>query len=372
MYLSKLRRKVRGISPVLAVLMMIVIAVAGSLVTYAWVMGYLSFTTAKAGRAIQIQSIANDETDTNLLVYVQNVGEGTVTFDPTGAALVYVNGGLLPCTIVPADGILGEGATAIIEVAGAAGGAGEQVRVKVVSLGGTFTEAAAYPGESTGSGGIVGPPPAVTRIQGSMTSFSSVPTEGNLLVVIAGHRNQATDSPTLPSMSGWDLAAVHRFKTPGSVTDRRAVAIFTKIAGASEGTTVPTVDWGTGGGTTVTVICQEFDFTEVTAYTVIDSGDANSGTSTVTSLTFPSSALSAGSTDNILTIAALITRDDSPVTTSVTYDNLGDVTWGMNSGLLLATGSAYTTAGSQNGQTQASWVTDPDMASGLMIFIQIS
>ena len=52
-----LKRKAKAISPILAVLMMIVVAVAAGLVTYAWVMGYLSFTTDKAGRGIQIQSL---------------------------------------------------------------------------------------------------------------------------------------------------------------------------------------------------------------------------------------------------------------------------------------------------------------------------
>ena len=55
----KFRKNVKAISPVLSVLMMIAVAVAASLVTYAWVMGYLGFTTAKVGKAIQIQSIGN-------------------------------------------------------------------------------------------------------------------------------------------------------------------------------------------------------------------------------------------------------------------------------------------------------------------------
>jgi len=68
---------------------MIVITVAASLVTYAWVMGYLEFTTNKAGESIQIQSIANSGSD--LLVYLQNVGSGTVELDPTGVAVIYIS-----------------------------------------------------------------------------------------------------------------------------------------------------------------------------------------------------------------------------------------------------------------------------------------
>jgi hypothetical protein len=69
--------------------MMIAIAIAGALVTYAWVMGYIGFTTEKTGKALMIQSIANQDTD--LMVYVQNVGEGTLEFDP--ASSLYVNRG---------------------------------------------------------------------------------------------------------------------------------------------------------------------------------------------------------------------------------------------------------------------------------------
>ena len=60
---------------------MIAIAVAAALVTYTWVITYLESTTGRAGHAIQIQSV--DWTKINLLltevtVYVQNVGDGTI------------------------------------------------------------------------------------------------------------------------------------------------------------------------------------------------------------------------------------------------------------------------------------------------------
>jgi flagellin-like protein len=54
----KIRKNVKAVSPVISVLLMIVVAVAASLVTYAWVMGYLGFTTNKVGKAIMIQSVA--------------------------------------------------------------------------------------------------------------------------------------------------------------------------------------------------------------------------------------------------------------------------------------------------------------------------
>ncbi|MCW3997077.1 MAG: hypothetical protein NWF10_00720 [Candidatus Bathyarchaeota archaeon] len=145
---SRLRKGIKGISPILAVLMMIIVAVAAGLVTYAWVMGYLGFTTTKAGHALQIQSIANDGTD--LVVYAQNVGEGTIELDPTGASIAYVNGALKPCSLDPVDGLIPQGTTATLVVAGSAGGLGELVEVRVVTMDGTFTEISGYPGEAAG------------------------------------------------------------------------------------------------------------------------------------------------------------------------------------------------------------------------------
>jgi flagellin-like protein len=72
----KLNHSIKGISPIMAVLMMIVVAVAAGLVLYGWALGYLDFTTGNAGKAIRIQSIGYNTTDTSLKVYVQNVGEG--------------------------------------------------------------------------------------------------------------------------------------------------------------------------------------------------------------------------------------------------------------------------------------------------------
>ena len=85
------RRDMRAISPVIATLLMIAIAVVASLVTYAWVMGYMSFQTEKTGKAIQIQSVSNNTSTDQLTLYVQNVGDSPVTFT---AQSVFINGAL--------------------------------------------------------------------------------------------------------------------------------------------------------------------------------------------------------------------------------------------------------------------------------------
>ena len=124
----------KAISPVLAVLLMIAVAVAAALITYAWVMTYLESTTSRAGHAIQIQSVAF--TDTTATVYAQNVGDGTIVLSNAyldGA----INADLSP---LPA---LDEGDTATIAitvVAPATFEKGEEYKLKVVCKDGTFTE----------------------------------------------------------------------------------------------------------------------------------------------------------------------------------------------------------------------------------------
>ena len=74
--MSQNRGNVGTVSRILATLIMAAIIVAGPLVVYSWITGYIEFS--KSGPAITIQSIVNDPTGTDLLVYVQNVGDGVV------------------------------------------------------------------------------------------------------------------------------------------------------------------------------------------------------------------------------------------------------------------------------------------------------
>jgi surface antigen len=109
---------------------MIAIAVAASLIAYAWIMGYIGGTTTKVGKAVLIQSMAPDDVG-NLVVYVQNVGMGSVTIDS-----VYVNDNL----ILQGLGVqLPEGQTATVLTSFLVP-QDTQLKVKVVTTDGTFTE----------------------------------------------------------------------------------------------------------------------------------------------------------------------------------------------------------------------------------------
>jgi flagellin-like protein len=124
---------VKGISPVISVLLMIAIAVAASLVAYAWVMGYMDSTTAKVGETIQIQSVSNPTGIVSDMVYVQNIGDSAVTIMD-----LYVDGALNNGALSqPLDP---EATVGIPVVGGFAADSALKVTVKVVTANGISAE----------------------------------------------------------------------------------------------------------------------------------------------------------------------------------------------------------------------------------------
>ena len=136
--IRKFRRNTRAISPVIATLLMIAIAVVASLVTYAWVMGYMNFTTEKTGKAIQIQSVsyAGGATDT-FTVYVQNVGDSDVLL--SNANSVFINGASAAGTW--SSTTLAKGSTVSIPatIDGLTNGV-QSITIKVTTSDGTFSQ----------------------------------------------------------------------------------------------------------------------------------------------------------------------------------------------------------------------------------------
>jgi hypothetical protein len=130
-------RTVKGISPVVSVLLMVVIVVAASLIAYMAFMGYLSFQTKQIGKAILVQSVAQDS-ESHLIVYVQNVGQGTVHFNPLSC--LYVDRNLENCAIQPNDGSLAEGEIAIL-ISEKPVVTSTPVKIRVVVTDGAFAEA---------------------------------------------------------------------------------------------------------------------------------------------------------------------------------------------------------------------------------------
>jgi flagellin-like protein len=222
---TKFKRSIKAISPVIATLLMIAIAVVASLVVYAWVTGYMGGTTSKAGKAIQIQSFAVDNTN-KLHVYVQNVGQGAVTI---GTA--YINGTLQDVT--PSSYVLAEGNTVDLTVAGTYY-ANDKVNIKVATTDGTFMTATGTVKSGGSSGPVV---PAITLNPTSGPSGTQV--------TVAGTNFAASSAITIR------FNGVVQTTTPATVTSSAAGAFsctFNVPSTANGGYTVSATDGSSGSG----------------------------------------------------------------------------------------------------------------------------
>jgi len=85
--LYKIVRSKKGISPILATLLLIVIAVAAVIVTYAWVLTFSTTQTTTAGKMIKFDSAFINATSNIATVYVRNWGTEVVTIDK-----IYIDG----------------------------------------------------------------------------------------------------------------------------------------------------------------------------------------------------------------------------------------------------------------------------------------
>jgi flagellin-like protein len=84
----------KGVSPVIATLLLIVIAVAAAVVTYTFVMGFVGTSTASASTAqgqltYDAYKVVGDARNSNITIYLRNIGGKAVT-----VSAVYVAGEL--------------------------------------------------------------------------------------------------------------------------------------------------------------------------------------------------------------------------------------------------------------------------------------
>jgi flagellin-like protein len=187
---TKFKRSIRAISPIIATLLMIAIAVVASLVAYAWVMGYIGGTTTKTGNLIEIPSYSR-ATGQWLIIYVQNVGQGTVQLKNDGA--VFINDIIHIITssepaINPSDGRITIPVGVTAKLTTDFWYTGQQITIKVVTADGTFMQTTGresdIPGSTStfdisvgwsGDGSIVPHGPLVTVNPGATQSFTIVP-----------------------------------------------------------------------------------------------------------------------------------------------------------------------------------------------------
>ncbi|MEM3528068.1 MAG: archaellin/type IV pilin N-terminal domain-containing protein [Candidatus Bathyarchaeia archaeon] len=123
--LRGLRKYRRGVSPVIAVLLMVAIAVAASILVYVWSMGLIGTLTTGGGQQLKEQVILEaykwNGTTGPLDLYLRNVGNSEVVVDA-----VYVSG--INQTITP-ETLKVQGPT---------------VKISIENLEGTYTSGVAY------------------------------------------------------------------------------------------------------------------------------------------------------------------------------------------------------------------------------------
>ena len=226
---TKVKRSIRAISPVIATLLMIAIAVVASLVSYSWIIGYMGSTTDKAGKAIDIPSYASNSVSGNLVVYVQNVGQGNVQLKQDGS--VYVNDVLKNILDSPSGNPIAPGA--LIDIA--AGSTAElvidfpyslgyQVKIKIVTVEGTFmqTQGSGPTGISVVKHTIVA---SGSGIEGSITPSDSIS--------VSDHATQGfTITPTSNyhivdvTVDGISQGAINSYTFTNVIADHQIAAIF--------------------------------------------------------------------------------------------------------------------------------------------------
>lgn len=76
--LLKMLKSEKAISPILATLLLIVIAVSAIVVTYAWVMTFMGAQSGTAGTLFQIQNVYWDSSTNKTKIDIQNYGTSIV------------------------------------------------------------------------------------------------------------------------------------------------------------------------------------------------------------------------------------------------------------------------------------------------------
>ncbi len=235
--IAKFKRSIKAISPVIATLLMIAIAVVASLVVYAWVSGYLGFQTGKAGKAIQIPSFALNS-DNSMTVYAQNVGQGTVQIGP-----VYVDNEQKVDFTNDASKQIGEGDTVSLTIPGSYN---KDIRydIKVTTTDGTFITTTGKPASSgdsnppsqpvltidiVGSGTVAKSPDQTSYNLGDPVQLTATPAAGWAFAGWSGDLTSSTspDTVTIDSnpqvtatftQSQYSLTVTANPTTGGSVT----------------------------------------------------------------------------------------------------------------------------------------------------------
>jgi len=104
--LNRLKKESKGISPLIATLLLIAIAVAASVITYSWVMSMIGSQSQQAQTQVRIDTVSWDVDNDTLDVVIRNTGSVGATIESvalrlssTGSSFVsnqYTTGNSIP------------------------------------------------------------------------------------------------------------------------------------------------------------------------------------------------------------------------------------------------------------------------------------
>jgi FlaG/FlaF family flagellin (archaellin) len=130
----------RAISSFIAVLLLMILTIAAGLIIYAYSMGYFGSLSAPSGsKAMLIEAVSQD--NSQLVIYVKNIGNAALNLDPQKNARIYIDNNLISSDSINADPTnLNEGETSTITVKPIdLNWSGRTVPIKVIANDGTFT-----------------------------------------------------------------------------------------------------------------------------------------------------------------------------------------------------------------------------------------
>jgi flagellin-like protein len=85
--MRRLKKDAKGISPLIATLLLIAIAVAASVITYSWVMSMIGSQSNQAQTAVRIDNVLFDVASNNVTVTVRNIGSVSADLVSVGMKL---------------------------------------------------------------------------------------------------------------------------------------------------------------------------------------------------------------------------------------------------------------------------------------------
>jgi hypothetical protein len=192
----------------------------------------------------------------------------------------------------------------------------------IAKIAGNLSSSATINGTARITGGSI----TFSRVQSAANAadpasatFSATPTQGNLLVVVATERGGTTHANFTISGSGW-TKRIGRDSEIANTSARRNLAVWTKVAGASEPTNIQ-VDNGTTNTKRISI--HEYSAGTSVTWAFLDSADNDTGTGSTSPLsTTATDSLSAG---NLLLISVAVWRNETNSPGSVTWTNASDI-----------------------------------------------